>query len=509
MMIRFLVAALLVSSALLNAQQKVTADSLRAIYKDQLSQHMVPMLSEAVRFQTVKGNVEARQQQQAWLRKTGENLGFTVRDAGLVTEIELPGPAGAPVLGLMVHGDLQPADPKEWTYPPFEATVKDGVIYGRGTADDKGPLVQALLAMKALQISGVSRTHTILLLVGSDEESDNQDVAEYLKSHKAPDLTLVLDSAFPVVVGEKAWAEFSQTADDPYRVRSAANAPFALTKLTAGLATSIVPSRADATLRWISDSQDGLTQAVADLSRTKTGDGFRYNVERTGNEVQITVYGRAAHSGMNLEGGRNALVFLANMLNGKLAKSGAADLLAFARLAGSDLHGKALGIAQSDPIWGGEDVNVATIKATEDGKLKQAINVRHIPPMTVADLRAKLEKKLADFNASTGASLEADGWYDDTVLSFDMNSKLVKRLMADYQRATGERIKPAVSGGGTYAKRLPNSIAFGMWFPGKPYPGHDVDERVPTADLHRGVSVLLEALLDLSTGPKMDKPLEP
>ena len=92
---------------------------------------------------------------------------------------------------------------------------------------------------------------------------------------------------------------------------------------------------------------------------------------------------------------------------------------------------------------------------------------------------------------------------------FDARSKLVQRLMDDYARATGERAPPAISGGGTYAKRVPNAIAFGMWFPGKPYPGHDVDEKVPIADLQRGLDVLLVTLRDLATSPPIQDPLKP
>jgi succinyl-diaminopimelate desuccinylase len=488
--------------------QKPTGAQLREIYEKQLSSQLLPMLKAVVAFPTVKGNVEARQQQQQWLRKVGSELGFTVRDAGLITEIELPGPLAAPVLGLMVHGDVQPADAAEWSSPPFTATVKDDVIYGRGVADDKGPLVQGLLAMKAFELSGAARTHSIRLLVGSDEESDNTDVKEYLKRHKAPDLTLVIDSSFPVVVGEKAWVEFSQTTDKPYEVRGPSKATLAVTKLDAGLATSIVPSRAEATLRWLSDSDTGIDAAISQLKTTPSSDGIRYEVARQGREVNITVYGRAAHAGMNLAGGRNALVFLASMLHGKLAPSGASDLLEYAHQAGADLHGTALGIAQNDSIWGSEDVNIATIK-DDNGKLKQAINIRHIPPTSIPELRQKLERNLAEFNMRTGANLVPGGWYDDTPLAFDTNSKLVKRLMADYERATGEHIKPSISGGGTYAKRLPNAIAFGMWFPEKPYPGHDVNENIPIADLDRGVGILLEALLDLGTNPPITNPLQP
>jgi succinyl-diaminopimelate desuccinylase len=85
----------------------------------------------------------------------------------------------------------------------------------------------------------------------------------------------------------------------------------------------------------------------------------------------------------------------------------------------------------------------------------------------------------------------------------------VRRLLAIYTRSTGESAKPAISGGGTYAKRLPNAIAFGMWFPGKPYPGHDLDEKIPIADLERGERVLIRALVELATGPRLVAPLEP
>src|SRR5438045_6398694 len=170
------------------------------------SKQLVPMLQEVVHFPTVAGDADARTQQQAWLMKTAKDLGFVVRDAGLVTEIELPATTkNAPILGLVVHGDVQPVDADAWSVPPFSGIVKDGVIYGRGTADDKGPLVQALLAMHALKATGAKRTHTIRLLVGSDEESTNEDIKSYLATHKAPDYSLVLDSAFPVVAGEKAW----------------------------------------------------------------------------------------------------------------------------------------------------------------------------------------------------------------------------------------------------------------------------------------------------------------
>jgi len=80
---------------------------------------------------------------------------------------------------------------------------------------------------------------------------------------------------------------------------------------------------------------------------------------------------------------------------------------------------------------------------------------------------------------------------------------------SDLTRATGRNDPPAISGGATYAKRIPRAIAFGMWFPGKPYPGHDNDEHVPIEDLKLGAHVLLEALLDLACGPPLPDPFVP
>ncbi len=98
------------------------AEQTRSIYQKKYAAKLVPLLSEVLQFRTVQGNTAARDQQQAWVKKIGEDLGFTVRNAGLITEVELPGPENAPVLGLVVHGDVQPVNETEWTFQPFAGT---------------------------------------------------------------------------------------------------------------------------------------------------------------------------------------------------------------------------------------------------------------------------------------------------------------------------------------------------------------------------------------------------
>ncbi|HEV3330696.1 MAG TPA: Sapep family Mn(2+)-dependent dipeptidase [Bryobacteraceae bacterium] len=482
------------------------ADESRRIYHQRYAARMEPLLCEVVKFRTEAGHPEEVAKQARWVEQEAKALGLAYRDAGPVTEVELAGPAGGPTLGLMVHGDIQPAGDSEWTVPPFTCTRKEGYFYGRGVADDKGPLVQALLAMAALRDSGRPLTHTIRLLVGSDEESTNLDIATYLKSHRAPDLSLVLDSAFPVVVGEKAWDRLDVTAADPYTLRgTVGNAPlWQIVQVEAGIGASIVPPRATARLRARHRPED-----LRMICPPTVPAGYRCEIKPEGDDVTVTVTGRAAHSGVNIEGGRNALVLLANVLRDKTVFSGAHDLLDFAAMAGKDVYGTGFGLTKTDPVWGRYAVNVATLKPSDNGGLTLAINLRRPPPTTQQEIQAYLQRIVMEFNREHRTSLQFGGYFQDEPLAFDSNSKIVRRLLADYSRATGQTERPAISGGATYAKRLPNAIAFGMWFPGRPYPGHDVDERIPVADLHRGVDVLLEALSDIACSPPVKEPFRP
>jgi predicted dipeptidase len=499
---------MVLSAILLAATLQTNVASVTKIYDRDYAKKLVPMLTEVISFPTTQFDTEGHAAQKAWLAKTAGELAFTYRDAGLISEIELPGPPNAPVLGLMVHGDVQPADAEAWSFPPFVGKADATYVYGRGSADDKGPLVQALLAMKALADSGIARTHTVRLLVGSDEESNNTDVAEYLKTHQPPDYTLVIDSEFPVVAGEKAWNALSLTTDAKSE-RPGITKPYGVSFIEAGLSASIVPDRAEVKLQWKGKEGAKWDPLIAAVQAAKLPADTRIATQAIDETLRIVAYGHSSHAGVNLESGRNALVALARALDGLLPAGGANDLLAFVRTAGADIYGTGLGITDSDKLWGRYAVNIATIKpdATDPKLSTLTINIRRTPPRTGPQLKAKMEELVAAFNKSTGASLVPAGFYGDEPLSFDPNSKIVRRLLADYAAATGTKDpKPAISGGGTYAKRLPNSIAFGMWFHDKPYPGHDVDEKNPIADLQKGTKVLIHAMVDIATGPKIEKP---
>jgi succinyl-diaminopimelate desuccinylase len=497
---------MLIGSLLLAAT--ISAQPALDHYEKHEAPHLVPMLTEVIGFRTHAYDAEAHVAQKQWLMKVAKEFGFVARDAGKITEIELPGPEGAPILGLVIHGDVQPAEADAWSFDPFTGRVENGYVLGRGAADDKGPLIQTLLAMKALEQSGVPRTHTLRLLVGSEEESSASEMGEYLKTHAPPDYSLVLDSEFPVVVGEKAWDGLGLTT--AIAERAGVAKPYRVLSIDAGLSPSIVPDRAEVRLGWTGErlNWDPLL-AELEAAKKKLPEGTRLAMNADGEILRVVAYGKSAHAGVNIRGGRNALVALAIALEGKLPSGGVDDLLAFTRLAGKDIHGTGLGLTTNDPIWGRYDVNVATVKMVENDpkQVMLYINLRRTPPRNGAQSKKYLEEFVAKFNAAQGSALVVDAeksYFSDEPLSFDPEAKIVKRLMRVYETATGEKAKPAISGGGTYAKRLPNAIAFGMWFPGKPYPGHDVDEKIAIVDLHRGARVLIHALVDIATGPKID-----
>ncbi|MEJ3406130.1 M20/M25/M40 family metallo-hydrolase [Rathayibacter sp. YIM 133350] len=82
-----------------------------------------------------------------------------------------PASAAEPVV-LMAHYDVVPVDESDlWTYPPFDGTIADGRVWGRGTLDDKGELCVVLDAVENLVASGFSPARDVYLSFGGNEES--------------------------------------------------------------------------------------------------------------------------------------------------------------------------------------------------------------------------------------------------------------------------------------------------------------------------------------------------
>ncbi|MGN1109026.1 MAG: M20/M25/M40 family metallo-hydrolase, partial [Oscillospiraceae bacterium] len=95
-------------------------------------------------------------------------------------------PAGDIELGILCHLDVVPAEPLNWTYPPFQLTRRDGKLIGRGTIDDKGPCAAALYALYCVKELGIPLKKGVRLLFGTDEENGSGDLEIYRRSHTLP-----------------------------------------------------------------------------------------------------------------------------------------------------------------------------------------------------------------------------------------------------------------------------------------------------------------------------------
>ena len=130
-------------------------------------------------------------------------MGFATRNCeNHIGYAELPGADAEKYLATICHVDVVP-EGNGWTGDPFKMEVRDGWLIGRGVADDKGPMITILYALKFLKEQGYPLRYPIRALVGDNEETSMQDVEYYLKNYPAPAFCFTPDAEFPVCNGEK------------------------------------------------------------------------------------------------------------------------------------------------------------------------------------------------------------------------------------------------------------------------------------------------------------------
>ena len=108
------------------------------------------------------------------------------------------GAAGAPTILFYGHYDVQPVDPVNlWESPPFEATVRDGELYARGAADDKGQVFMHFKAIEAHMKQNSRLPVNIRIILEGEEEVGSANLDNFVKAHKdelAADVVVISDS---------------------------------------------------------------------------------------------------------------------------------------------------------------------------------------------------------------------------------------------------------------------------------------------------------------------------
>ncbi len=116
-----------------------------------------------------------------------------------VVYAEWLGAEGKPTILLYGHYDVQPVDPLNlWTSPPFEATIRNGNLYARGSADDKGQVFIHLKSIEAFMKNVGSLPINIKMLIEGEEEIGSEHLSPFVSSHKEllkADLVLISDTS--------------------------------------------------------------------------------------------------------------------------------------------------------------------------------------------------------------------------------------------------------------------------------------------------------------------------
>lgn len=457
---------------------------------------MTDTLAELVGFETVAREGVSLEDNREFtgfkraLRDRARQLGLEYQDHGHVVIIAL---GEAPEkLGIVTHGDVQPANPAKWKKSPFELDrdSEPGKLIARGSEDDKGPIATALYAMKAIKDRGVPMKRRIELLVYLAEESDWAPLKAFLKTYPIPAYNITIDANYPVVTAEKGWSEVRVTAAD----RSVSEREkIHLSEFYGGYFRSQVPDEAHATVMNIPQS---LVEAIR--ARATRHKGVQFEFVEGGGKLEITARGKATHSS-EPEHGVNAIAFLADALKVYEWPANAAGVTVryLNDLVGTGIVAEQFGdIAYSDDFMGPMTAAVTMVKA-DDGELTSYLNLRRPTGKSVARLEGEIRSALADWQARSGIELAGVEVELGDPYRVD-NAPHVQPLLAVFRHFTGiEDAGPVAIGGSTNAKLLPNAVSFGPSMPGAAYTGHSEHEFITAEQFRLNLKMYTAMMIEI------------
>ncbi|HKI05280.1 MAG TPA: Sapep family Mn(2+)-dependent dipeptidase [Thermoanaerobaculia bacterium] len=471
-------------------------------------QRMIDDLQALVRFQTfeVAGkenwNLPEFVRQREWLAAKARDLGLEFKSYdGRMEEITLPGPK--PVLALLTHGDVQGVEGQRWSSPPFEAKLVDGKIIGRGTEDDKGPIVAALYVMAALRDAQWPLDSTLRLLIANGEESSWAEIPYYLERATTPERTIGLDAAYPVTHSQKGYGILTFRAQPVAEPRPG---KWRIAKMSGGSGMSIIAERGEALLERAGSAKER-TGAFDELSRAaaawaQSHPPAKLAVSREGDLLKLAAEGHGGHSSVPTSG-HNALgdltAFLAT-LDLRMDPWGA--LAAFTGGAvGAETDGRSLGLAHRDAVMGDLTSNISFLREDQGAPIAQ-INIRY-PRGIAKDL---MEKQLAErttaFSRRSGATMTAEVNLTSEPHLAPAEGPLVSSLLAAWEEVTGAPGRPIAIGGGTQARLFPGGVDFGPAEAMETYRGHGTDEYLTPEELHRIAELTMSAVVRVAGAPQ-------
>ncbi len=367
------------------------------------------------------------------------------------------------LLAILCHLDVVPAgDLADWQTPPFEATVKEGILYGRGAQDDKGPSLAALYAVKSLLDQGIQFKKRVRFIFGTDEETLWRCMARYNTIEEQASMGFAPDSSFPLTYAEKGLLQVKLHGPGSDQL-----------ELEVGGAFNVVPDKANYQGPLYDQVCAGLKEAGYDYQTT---------------DQTVTVLGVSKHA-KDASQGVNAVIRLATIL-AQLQEHPTLSFLA--TQAGQDGTGSQIFGDIVDEPSGHLSFNVAGLMINHE-RSEIRIDIR-IPVLAdKAQLVAQLTKCAQDYQ------LRYEEFDYLAPLYVAKDSKLVSTLMQIYQEKTGDNSPALSSGGATFARTMQNCVAFGALFPGAVQTEHQANECAVLEDLYRAMDIYAEAVYRLAT----------
>lgn len=379
--------------------------------------------------------------------------------------------SGEEMIAVLGHLDVVP-EADGWDVPPYEGRIVDDKMVGRGTIDDKGPVVSSLYALKAIRDLNIPLKRRIRILFGLNEETGAADM-KYYRSHggEIPVMGFTPDGEYPLINGEKG------IINETYEKKLNQTGAWRIESMQGGVAGNVAPDYAQATIHC---PQDSILPKTDKIHLTKQEDGYLIEAD-----------GISAH-GSQPETGENAIGRLALYLQQLPFEGEMADALSFlANRIGMGCYGENIGCPLEDALSGKFTFNMGVVGC--DGQsIHVKLNYRYPVTFTYEDCQPIVEKAFQDAGWEQTAHLHKPKLY------IPEDSQLVQSLLKVYREATGDNAPPKCIGGGTYAKAIPNILAFGPLFPGDAVLEHKPNEAIPLDRLVQNAQIIAAAMLELA-----------
>lgn len=401
---------------------------------------------------------------------------------------------GKKEIGVLLHLDVVPAG-GNWKEPAFSGKVVDDEVWGRGTWDNKQPLVIFLFALYLFKKHGLQFKRRARLIMGTHEETgDWSDIHLYLEKKNPPDFCLVPDGSFPIGIAEKGFANMEIEGHEEWTCSR-----FTVVSLKAGERVNMVPDNARLEMQFsdkISDKDIGkwIEQLGIPSHVTPPDREIKEN-----NRVNMNFYGQCSHSSAPANG-VNALLFAFRFLQVvcRYYEQEVFPLLSLMETLTADIKGQKIGYAADDDFLGPTTGSVGLF-SYESAALKCVQNLRPTKGTTCRETAERVKqgiRKLVPEKTQLHINMRKR-FKEPLYVDPDENEQYLIPLREVYQTVTGRKPKYIGTAGSTYAKAMPNSILFGPLEEEDGEIFHQPNERVSFDRLKKNMRLYISALYKL------------